>query len=163
MKLYHIEERYIAYLRSIDSKVPANKAGARPYVGVLFTVGGVPYYAPLTSPKPKHLKMSNDLDFLKIAGGQYGAINLNNMIPVPPESLIPIAIDAEPDVQYRALLQRQAITLNGMEARIKETARRLYVIVTGDAASLTKHQLAVKMRCCDFRLLESALKQYPSL
>lgn len=160
MRLYHIEDHYIAYLRGVDHKVPANKDGARPYVGVLFSVGDVSYYAPLTSPKPKHLKMRNDLDFLKIAGGQYGAINLNNMIPVLPQLLTPIAIDEEPDVQYRALLQRQAIALSGMEVRIQETARRLYGMVTGDTSQLSKHQLAVKMRCCDFRLLESVLKQY---
>lgn len=160
MRLYHVEEDYIDYLRGIDSRVPANKGGARPYVGILFTICGVPYYAPLTSPKPKHLKMSNDLDFIKIAGGQYGAINLNNMIPVPSEALIPITIDEEPDAHYRALLQRQAIALNGIDAKIMETARKLYAMVTNNKVALNKHQSAVKERCCDFLLLESALKQY---
>lgn len=51
--------------------------------GILFTVNGFHYYAPLTSPKPKHLQMKNQIDFLKINQGQWGAINFNNMIPVP--------------------------------------------------------------------------------
>ena len=50
------------------------------------------YYAPFTSPKPKHLKMKNGKDFRKIKQGEYGAINFNNMIPVPDSTLILIDI-----------------------------------------------------------------------
>lgn len=38
------------------------------------------YFAPLSSPKPKHLKLKSKLDFLKIDNGKLGAIN--NMLPV---------------------------------------------------------------------------------
>lgn len=41
------------------------------------------YFAPLSSPKQKHLKMKNDIDFYKLSNGKLGAINFNNMIPVP--------------------------------------------------------------------------------
>ena len=47
---------------------------------------GTPLF-PLTSPKPKHLHMKNQIDFLKIKGGEWGAVNFNNMIPVHPGSL----------------------------------------------------------------------------
>ena len=39
------------------------------------------YFTPLSSYKPKHDKMKNCLDFLKI--GNYAVININNMFPVP--------------------------------------------------------------------------------
>ena len=38
------------------------------------------YFAPLSSYTPKHDKMKNGLDFIKI--GNYAVININNMFPV---------------------------------------------------------------------------------
>lgn len=35
------------------------------------------YFAPLSSYKPKHEKMKNGLDFIKV--GNYAVININNM------------------------------------------------------------------------------------
>ena len=40
------------------------------------------YYAPLSSPKEKHIKLKPKLGLLKINYGKYGVINFNNMIPV---------------------------------------------------------------------------------
>lgn len=40
------------------------------------------YFAPLSSPKPKHKRMKNMIDFFKIKDGELGAVNFNNMIPV---------------------------------------------------------------------------------
>ena len=51
-------------------------------VGVLFKIDSKEYFAPLSSPKPKHLKMKNYVDFFKIDNGLLGVINFNNMIPV---------------------------------------------------------------------------------
>ncbi len=67
------------------------------------------YYAPLTSPKPKHLKMKNGKDFRKINGGQYGAINFNNMIPVPDSALLLIDIANEPDAKNISVCSRTSI------------------------------------------------------
>lgn len=50
--------------------------------GILFKIDTFEYFAPLSSPKLKHIKMKNTLDFLKIKNGELGAINFNNMIPV---------------------------------------------------------------------------------
>lgn len=107
MKFYNVKDDYIRFLRGYDSKVAANKMESRPYVGIVLEVNGIKYYAPFTSPKPKHQKMKNGKDFRKIHDGKYGAINFNNMIPVPDEALILINIENEPDAQYRRLLQNQ--------------------------------------------------------
>ena len=37
----------------------------RPYIGVLFEVDNSKYFAPLSSPKPKHLKLKTKLDFMR--------------------------------------------------------------------------------------------------
>ena len=54
-------------------------AELRPFVGVLLEINKCKYFAPLSSPKPKHIKMKNQVDFYKIDSGKLGAINLNNM------------------------------------------------------------------------------------
>lgn len=79
MKFYNIADEYINYLRIYDSKVSKNKSEKRPYVGMVVEIGEIKYYAPFTSPKEKHLKMKNGKDFRKIQGGEYGAINFNNI------------------------------------------------------------------------------------
>ena len=85
MKLYNVSENYILYLKMFDNMVTDNKdtKSNRPFVGIVFKINDVSYYAPLTSPKAKHKKMHNTFDFLKIKGGECGAINFNNMIPIP--------------------------------------------------------------------------------
>ena len=75
MRFYHITETYINYLRQFDQMVYKNKNESRPYVSVVLSVGGIQYFAPFTSPKSKHLRMKNSLDFRKINGGKFGAIN----------------------------------------------------------------------------------------
>ena len=84
LSIVTIDKEYCNYLRTFDKRVSYNYGTKenRPYVGVLFMVNGLEYFAPLSSPKPKHLKMKNGLDFLKLDDGKLGAINFNNMIPV---------------------------------------------------------------------------------
>lgn len=83
MKLYNVTDAYVDYLRQFDSKVPDNKAEKRPFVGIVFSINGYNFFAPLSSPKPKHRGMKNMPDFHKINSGLQGAINFNNMIPIP--------------------------------------------------------------------------------
>lgn len=47
----------------------------------VFQINDMEYFAPLSSFKPKHEKMKEGLDFIKIL--RYAVINLNNMFPVP--------------------------------------------------------------------------------
>ena len=96
-KLVIIDKNYCDYLRKYDSKVPYNfdKKQNRPFVGVLFKINNVSYFAPLSSPKPKHLKMHNAIDFLKIDNGNLGAINFNNMIPVKEKNTTGILLNKQ--------------------------------------------------------------------
>ena len=78
---YRADALYCDYLRKSDPCVPytMDQKEARPFIGIVLTLNDYDYYAPLTSPKPKHLHMKNQVDFLKINGGVWGAINFNNM------------------------------------------------------------------------------------
>ncbi len=82
--IVRLDSNYCNYLRKFDSKVPYNYGSKelRPFVGVLFKVHEYMYFAPLSSPKPKYLKLKSKLDFLKLDSGRLGAINFNNMLPV---------------------------------------------------------------------------------
>ena len=65
LKLVKIDADYCNFLRKFDSKVPYNYdvKSLRPFIGVLFTISDLMYFAPLSSPKPKHLKLKSKLDF----------------------------------------------------------------------------------------------------
>ena len=160
MKFYHITDDYISYLRGFDSHVSENKHESRPYVGVVIEIDSMKYYAPLTSPKPKHLTMKNGKDFRKINGGQYGAINFNNMIPVPDSALLLIDIANEPDAKYKRLLQNQYQALIADLTEIENTARKLRELVLTADEKLSPYDLSVKGRCCDLKKLEEVYASY---
>jgi len=163
MKFYHITDEYINFLRSYDSKVSKNKNESRPYVGVVVQINDIKYYAPFTSPKQKHLKMKNGKDFRKIQGGQYGAINFNNMIPVPESALILIDIKNEPDLKYRRLLQNQYKSVIADLEMITNTASKLRKLVLTDDEQLSEYDRRIKSRCCDLKLLERIYTEFEML
>ena len=109
-----VDSAYCDFLRKTDPCVPytMDKKSNRPFVGILLQVGAMSYYAPLSSPKPKHLAMKNQIDLLKINGGQYGVINFNNMIPVHSNLISTIDLstssaDSTSALQYKHLLSNQ--------------------------------------------------------
>lgn len=160
MRFYNIKDDYIEYLRHYDSKVAQNKQESRPYVGVILEIAGIKYYAPFSSPKPKHQKMKNGKDFRKINHGLYGAINFNNMIPVVDEALILIEIENIQDEKYKRLLQNQYNSIRSDKTQIEKTAGNLHTLVLTTDKQLSKHDLSVKQRCCDLSLLESVYRNY---
>ena len=84
LEIVIVDSDYCDYLRQFDNKVAYNKhkKELRPFIGILFEIDTCKYFAPLSSPKPKHRKMKNMIDFFKIKDGELGAVNFNNMIPV---------------------------------------------------------------------------------
>ena len=155
LKIYFISDDYINYLRKFDKKVAYNKRHNRPYVGVVFTYNSFIYFAPLSSPKPKHLIMKeNMVDVFKIDKGKLGIINLNNMIPCP-SSVLTEAIKIVKDEKYKSLLENQLTYINAnKEILYKKTSnfqknyRKMYL------------RENVMKRCCNFPLLEEICIKY---
>ena len=58
---YRADALYCDYLRKSDPCVPytMDQKEARPFIGIVLTLNDYDYYAPLTSPKPKHLHMNH--------------------------------------------------------------------------------------------------------
>ena len=163
MRFYHVKDDYIDFLRKYDGKVADNKHETRPYVGIVLETDSVKYYAPFSSPKPKHKTMKNTIDFRKIAAGLYGAINFNNMIPVTDSALILIDIEKIGDDKYRRLLQNQYKAIRGDTIQIQKTANLLRELLLSDDSELADYEIRIKERCCDIKLLEKIYIQYDNV
>lgn len=156
LKLYRVENKYIRYLHSRDTKVQYNKDARRPYVGIVFKFGGYNYFAPLESPKPNHANIKNGKHIIKLDSGNYGLIGFNNMIPVHKDALIVFDINAEKDEKYKRLLQRQVSVCNRIKADILNHAQATYFDV------VKKSNKFLVNISCDFAKLEKACKNYDS-
>lgn len=161
LKLVKVDTKYCDYLRKFDKRVVYNKYSKelRPFVGILFTIDECLYFAPLSSPKKKHLKMKNTIDFYKIDDGKLGAVNFNNMIPVKEEYydviLLYKDIFDDEEQKYQELLKDQFNWLNKHYNQIKNISKKLY-----DLYNSNKLPISIKERCCNFKLLEDKCLEY---
>lgn len=91
--LYKVDMKYIRNLHNVDDKVfsvsPQTGKDNRVFVGIVIICDIHRYCIPLSSPKEKHKKMKNSMDFSKIEinGKILGVLNFNLMIPVEEEQL----------------------------------------------------------------------------
>ena len=69
LKFYDVELVYIEYLKRFEDKISdissENLKNRRKFIGILIEIENINYVAPLTSPKEKHTKLKDTLDFLK--------------------------------------------------------------------------------------------------
>lgn len=158
LKLYYISDEYINFLRKYDQKVPYNKSQTRPFIGVVYTFNNINYFAPLASPKIKHLKMSNRvIDIWKIDGGKLGIINFNNMLPSPIEVLSEV-LPTIKDKKYKILLENQISSINADRDVLIKKIKRFQ-----DKYRKNQLDINVKNRCCNLDLLEEKCNQYTKL
>ena len=117
------------------------------------------YFAPLSSPKPKHKHLRNTLDLLRIDNGKYGVINFNNMIPVTNKNYTLFNLNKKTKIkeeQFRInLLNNQLRWLTSNRKFVMEKSLLLY-----DLYKKNKLPKSVKDRCCDYILLEKKCKEY---
>lgn len=160
-KIAKVDSKYCDYLRQYDNKVSYN-AGTkdlRPFIGVLFMIDKCEYFAPLSSPKPKHSKLKNTLDLIKIENGTYGVVNFNNMIPVMDKNYV--IFDLNKKTENRAenfrleLLRNQLRWLTANKKDVNTKSKLLYNLY--ESNKLPKN---VKDRCCNFPLLEEKCREY---
>ena len=127
IKLYEINPNYVDYLAPYAEHLFRNKKpnqqNERKYIGVILTVNGKEYFAPLSSFKPKHASMQEALDFIKVKA--YAVINLNCMFPVPAGQYSYVDINAERDPKYRALLLSEYRYIKSIQERIRKNAQTL--------------------------------------
>ncbi len=157
MQLFEVSSKYIDYLQPFAPHLFHNKRpgqhNERKFIGVVLEVNGFQYFAPLSSFKPKHEKMKESLDFIKV--GRYSVINLNNMFPIPDGQYRYVDISQERDPRYKSLLLAEYRIIRVRQDLIRKNAAALYKLKLehGESSSLVK-------RCNDFKLLEKACKKY---
>ena len=165
MDWYVVDKEYIDELTKVDNKVGYVEYGERLklHVGILIQVNGYNYYVPISSPKPKHYKMANNLDFHKLIGEAddflYAVVNLNNMIPVPNNCVTQLKynnIEAfrrfsseKEKNDYIYLLQIEKQIIDSIEAALQKKAEKLYHKCINNPDSF------LAKRCCDFKKLEN--------
>lgn len=160
-KIVKVNSEYCDFLRKFDEKVPYN-AGLkelRPFIGILFKIDDIEYFAPLSSPKIKHKKLKNTIDLIKINDGELGVVNINNMIPVTNENYIIFNLDKKSDnikEQLRIkLLKKQLRWLTSNRKEVITKSKLLYNLYINN-----KLPINVKNRCCNFSLLEIKCNEY---
>lgn len=164
LRIVRVDSDYCDYLRKFDNKVAYNKneKELRPFIGILFEIDNFEYFAPLSSPKEKHKSMKNTLDFFKIDGGELGAVNFNNMIPVSSRNYSIIDLHKETltieEFKYQKLLIEQLNWLNANYYQVKNKSFKLYQLYNN--GNLPQN---IKLRCCNFKLLEEKCKEYNSI
>ena len=155
LRIYRIEDKYVRFLKVMDSRVQDNKNKRRPYVGVVLLVGSYRYFVPMESPKPSHAKIKAGRHIMKLDNGKLGLLGFNNMIPVPDSALIAFDIDAEPDADYaRISFAVRLPTSTVPRSTCWYHASRTYYGV------VAKHNSFLMGICCDFQKLERACDRY---
>lgn len=131
-RIVKIDAEYCDFLRKYDNKVPYNAGNKelRSFIGVLFMVGKCEYFAPLSSPKPKHKNLKNTLDLLKKEKGIYGVVNFNNMIPVQENNYVEFDLNKQSNDKSEMfrleLLQNQIRWLTKNKKEVYSKSRLLY-------------------------------------
>lgn len=103
--------------------------------------------------------MKNKIDFLKIKGGELGAVNFNNMIPVKEHNYYLVDLNRTnlsiSEQKYQQLLKQQLQWLNEHYNQLKNKSFKLYQLY--NRGRLPEN---IKERCCNFKLLEEKCLEY---
>lgn len=161
--IVRIDYKYCDFLREFDNRVIYNSGfkELRPFIGVLFEVNNFKYFAPLSSPKLKHKRMKNMIDFVRIDNGNLGVVNFNNMIPVQEDNYVKVDLNAIPltvsELKYQNLLKSQLAWLNKNIKSIKNKSTSLYQNYLESTLPTN-----IRNRCCNFQLLEKKCMEFNS-
>ena len=159
-KIVKLDYKYCDYLREYDYRVAYNKGSKelRPYIGVLFNIKNIEYFAPLSSPKDKHKKMRDTIDLIRINNGEYGVINFNNMLPVQSNNYDVLYLNSPKnniELKRFNLLKKQLRWMNSNRDIIYKNAITLYTLYKNNQLPSR-----IRKRCCDFILLEDKCQEY---
>lgn len=170
LQWYIVDKTYVNYLKKLDSKIENidYKDNLKPYIGIVINFDKFNYYVPVSSPKDKHYKMKEGIDFIKIKQENriLGVLNLNNMIPILNRYVKKLKYEnieqyrkfktEKQKKTYIALLNTELKIINSKYEKIKNNAIRLY------QEKINNPNSKVSNRCCNFKFLETKLNQFIS-
>ena len=162
-----IDKDYISFLKKYDSRIPNidyGNNGYKPFFSPLFEKDGLVYVTQISSKKPRHLKMKESIDFVKIFNktnkNLISVINLNYMFPVPKSEIIEVKYKNIDNFRTFSSLdeKNKYINLLGYEMKvinnknIQAQALKVYNSVNTDSF--------LKNRSLPFLLLEEKATEY---
>lgn len=162
-----INKEYISFLKNHDSRIPNidyGNNGYKPFFSPLFEKDGLVYVTQVSSKKPRHLKMKESIDFVKIFDKTnkklISVINLNYMFPVPKSEIIEVKYrnignfrtfsSLDEKNKYINLLKYEMKVINNKN--IQAQALKVYNSVNTDSF--------LKNRSLPFLLLEEKATEY---
>ncbi len=163
--LYKVDMKYIRNLHHIDDKVlsvsPQTGKDNRVFVGIVVICGMHKYCIPLSSPKEKHKKMKNSMDFSKIEvdGKLLGVLNFNLMIPIEEKQLQMIDTtihnrDRDNIKVYKKLCLQELKWCRKNSETVYNKANVLY------KKYISGEEFTGRNRCVNFPRLEQECKRY---
>lgn len=175
-KVYSISDRYIEYLSqekgfvNILSNKGEHYTKTRKYIGVAMCINKFCYYIPLSSPKKtdyilkkgKSEIRKNVVPIIRIVSresdGSFelkGTLRLSNMIPVPKSELILYDLNAEMDISYKSLVQKELVFIRKNKNLIRANATLLY-----NQKAKNDSRFPYIKNTLDFSLLEQACEEF---
>lgn len=128
LRFYEIDSTYIAYLAQYDQhlfhNVKISQNFTRKYIGILFEINYFKYFAPLSSFKEKHKRLTETVDFIKI--GDMAVLNLNNIFPVPDGIYSLKDPSLEVNQQYKTFLNNEIRIIKQKTEQIINNAMAVY-------------------------------------
>ena len=159
LEIYEIDSAYIEYLSTFEEHLFKNKKVtqdfSRKYIGIILEINGFKYFAPLSSFKPKHKRLCETDDFIKI--GAYAVINLNNMFPAPIKLCTLVLISDIKNEHYRNLIRAEYRIIKQKSEQIINKAKTVY-----NHKLINDGKSKLSQRCNDFKLLEEKCREYKS-
>lgn len=170
MKWINVNEQYLDYLRTIESRIPYTNYGDnkfKPFFGILFETNDLLYITQVSHAKERHKKMTKKKDFYKIYDSNnsnrlIAVINLNYMFPIPKTEITPFKKkDIESYRNFKSQEQRSKyIRLLNMEMKVINTmnlslaAKEIYELKN------TYPEHIISKRCLNFKQLEVYAKKW---
>ena len=165
-----LNDAYLNYLRkNYEPRIPFTNYGnnrLKPFFGVLMIVNNLAYVTQVSSAKPRHSNMKQQLDFYKITQGDnvISVVNLNYMFPVPLTELTNlkyknldqyVCFNSEKQKSnYIALLKYEMCEINKLP--LAQSAKQIYEL------KYLQPDHAVSKRSFDFKKLEQAANEWLS-
>ena len=153
MQFFYIDEDYLNYLRTFDSRVPVNveDGNKKFFVGVILEIDGYKYYAPISSfkkqQKTNFIIEDNDEDETPLA-----SVRLSFMVPCN-DALITLVDIESLESTYKNLCQKESMFCRKHKEEILALAKKVHTWGNNRTHYLSNN-------ICHFKLLEAKMDEY---
>lgn len=179
MKLIEVTDRYINYMKQffystmLDNK-ENNRKNTRKYLGIIITINGINYFAPLSSPKKSDydldgkIKKSSSIVLRMVKDYSskpqlLGTIKLNNMIPIPNSEIIYYDLSKETNIKYKNLVIDELYWIQRNTRKIQNAAKTLYNLKINEQDNINSNNEKFHKSIMPFREAELKSNEFCNL